>query len=274
VLQSLPLRCPQPPLPERLTLLALKLLLVPAFLLIVSLAGKRWGASIAGWLAGLPVVAGPILFFIAMEQGVPFAARAAVLSLSAVFASLAFSLAYAHAAQRLAWPVALLAGLCAWGGAALGLSLLFSLLPASAPISLAIAALSLLVAPRLFPQAPVQAGAHQVGPVEIGCRMAAGAALTVAVTWVAGGVGTAWSGLLAVFPVLGGVLAVFSHRMQGAGFASALLRGMATGMASFVGFCFVLAMALPSLGVAAAFSLAALASLAVQAGTRRWLGRA
>ncbi|WP_159086290.1 hypothetical protein [Burkholderia mayonis] len=32
-------------------MLALKLTLVPLFLLIVSMSG-RWGASIAGWLAG------------------------------------------------------------------------------------------------------------------------------------------------------------------------------------------------------------------------------
>ncbi len=41
-------------------MLALKLTLVPLFLLVVSMWGKWWGPSIAGWLAGLPVVAGPI----------------------------------------------------------------------------------------------------------------------------------------------------------------------------------------------------------------------
>ena len=50
-------------------MLALKLLLVPCFLLLVSLAGRRWGAHVVGWLAGLPVVAGPILYFLALEQG-------------------------------------------------------------------------------------------------------------------------------------------------------------------------------------------------------------
>ncbi|WP_156441131.1 hypothetical protein [Burkholderia sp. ABCPW 14] len=34
-------------------MLALKLTLVPLFLLVVSMSGRWWGPSIAGWLAGL-----------------------------------------------------------------------------------------------------------------------------------------------------------------------------------------------------------------------------
>ncbi|MBC7995367.1 MAG: hypothetical protein H7Z15_19215, partial [Rhizobacter sp.] len=172
-------------------MLALKLLLVPAFLLLVSLAGKRWGASVAGWLAGLPVVAGPILFFLALERGAVFAAGAAAMSLSAVLASVAFSVAYSHAAHRLPWPVALIVGLLAWSVGAFGLSML----PTSAPLALAISLLTLLIAPRLFPAARVQASARPIGTIELACRMGAGAALTLGVTWVAASVGPAWSGL-------------------------------------------------------------------------------
>jgi hypothetical protein len=49
-------------------MLALKLTLVPLFLLTVSMSGKWWGPSIAGWLAGLPVVAGPILYLLVLSQ--------------------------------------------------------------------------------------------------------------------------------------------------------------------------------------------------------------
>ena len=56
-------------------MLALKLTLVPLFLLVVSMSGKWWGPSIAGWLAGLPVVAGPILFILVLAHGSSFGAR-------------------------------------------------------------------------------------------------------------------------------------------------------------------------------------------------------
>lgn len=249
--------------------LTLKLLLVPAFLLLVSLAGRRWGAAVAGWLAGLPVVAGPILFFLAVERGDAFAAEAAALSLSAVLASVSFSLAYAHAGLRAPWGAAMGLGLVAWAVAAGVLAAL----PVSPGLALGVALATLVVAPRLFPNVPVEPAARRMGHGELVLRMLAGAVLTVGVTTAAATLGPAWSGLLAVFPVLGIVLAVFSHRSQGAGYAAALLRAMATGLYAFVAFCFVLAVALPVWGAAWAFVVATLASLAAQLATRRFIAR-
>jgi hypothetical protein len=247
--------------------LTLKLLLVPAFLLLVSLAGKRWGPSVAGWLAGLPVVAGPILFFLAVEQGESFASVAATAALSAVFASVAFSAAYAHAAQRLSWAPSLLLALSAWGTAAAALSWL----PAHATLSLVVSLLALVAAPRLFPATQVRLATYVVATPELCCRMLAGCVLTVAVTLAADGLGAGWSGLLAVFPVLGLVLAVFSHRNQGAAFVAALLRAMATGLYSFAAFCYALSLTLPHLGLAAAFVIAAGLAITVQVVTKRYL---
>jgi len=99
--------------------------------------------------------------------------------------------------------------------------------------------------------------------------MIAGALLTLAVTCAAGRLGQAWSGLLAVFPVLGSVLAVFTHRGQGAAHAARLLRAMATGLYAFATFCFTLSVSLPRLGIAQAFITATLLALLVQAVTRR-----
>ena len=245
-------------------LLALKLLLVPAFLLMVSLAGRRWGPQVAGWLAGLPVVAGPILFFLAVERGAGFAATAATLSLSAVLASVSFSLAFAHAGLRGRWWPAMLAGLGAWALAATVLARW----PLPLGWALALSLATLWMAPRLFPAVAPQPSGRAMGRGELLLRMATGAGLTVGVTAAAAALGPAWSGLLAVFPVLGIVLAVFSHRSQGGGFAAALLRAMATGLYAFVAFCFVLALALPAWGTGWAFAAATVASLVVQLATR------
>ena len=110
----------------------LKLLVIPGFLLLISLAGKRWGPSVAGWLSGLPVVVGPILFFLAIEQGEAFAAQSAMAALSAMFAMIAFCVTYAQVAQRTGWPLALTTSLLVWATAAVLLSFEKRLIPPTA----------------------------------------------------------------------------------------------------------------------------------------------
>lgn len=245
-------------------MLALKLAVVPAFLLLLSLAGRRWGPRVAGWLAGLPIVVGPILAFIAFEQGSPFAAQSATAALAAVLATASFIVVYAHGASRARWPLALLAALAAWAFAAWLLSLAhFEPVPA-----LGVAVAALAAAPRLMPRTTVQPATRATNGFELAARMAAGALLTLVVTLAAGALGPRWSGLLAVFPVLASVLAVFSHRAHGAAFAAALLRSMTTGMYSLVAFCLVVALALPALGAPATFALALAATAGVQIATK------
>ncbi len=53
----------------------------------------------AGWLSAFPIVAGPILFALNLEQGAGFAARAAEGTLLAVVAILVFCLVYAWASR-------------------------------------------------------------------------------------------------------------------------------------------------------------------------------
>lgn len=248
-------------------LLPLKLVLVPTFLLLLTIASKRWGPSVGGWLAGLPLVTGPILLFLSIEQGASFAAHAAAATLSAALAFVAFSWAYSHAAQRLPWMPSLLIAWLAWGVAALALSSQ----PVSPQLACVLAIFSLSVVPRFFPHRLASLPLRAVTPSELGCRMLAGAALTLAVTGLAATVGSAWSGLLAGFPVLGSVLAVFAHRGDGPTTATLLLRGMLTGLFSVVAFCFLLSLALPHLPLPLAFTAALLSACLVQLASRRFL---
>lgn len=99
-------------------LLVLKLVLVPAFLAALTVAARVWGPSVAGWLAGLPVVAGPIVLLLALERGSSFAAQASAASIAAIAASEAFNFAYAWTCRRCAWPLALVVGMVGWIGVA------------------------------------------------------------------------------------------------------------------------------------------------------------
>ncbi|MBS4086051.1 hypothetical protein [Pseudomonas rustica] len=249
-------------------MLILKLLLIPGFLLLISLAGKRWGPSVAGWLSGLPVVVGPILFFLAIEQGPQFAAHSAVAALSAMFAMIAFCITYAQVAQRANWPWALAISMTVWAV----LALVLSLIPPSLPFSVVAAAVALLASPYLFPDVqPVLNGTAPKSDKLI-WRMIAGAALTLVVTMLASTVGERWSGLLAVFPVLGSVMAVFSQQTRGPAFTAALLRATATGMYSFSAFCLVSALTLPSMGLSG-FAVGVAVSVAMLGVTRKLLAK-
>ncbi len=249
-------------------LLALKLTLVPALIAVVTWAGRRWGAGVAGWLGAFPVVSAPILWFVALEQGPGFAAEAAQGTLSAVLAMLVFCLVYAWAALRLAWAGAVLLGLAAWFAAVAALN---AWAPSLAAAGVAVL-LALALAPRAYPpppEAPPPAPGRAAG--DLAWRMAAGAALVLGVTQFSATLGPRLSGLFAMFPVIASVLAVFSHRQSGAGFVVRLLRGMVLGYYAFAAFCAVLALALPALPAGPAFVLALATALAVQGASRRFL---
>nr|WP_322003736.1 hypothetical protein [Paraburkholderia tropica] len=246
-------------------MLALKLTLVPLFLLFVSLSGKRWGPKVAGWLAGLPVVAGPILWLLTMEHGAAFGARAATLSLYAILASESFNFAYAWTCRARSWPLALGAGLVAWFAAACVLAQL----PVSWPWALGAALAATLFGQTFLPRSEVVAAGAPLTRTDLATRMAAGAALTLAVTTLSSRLGAAWSGLFAVFPLLGSVLAVSSHRAHGAAFVIALLRGMVLGRFGFAAFCLTLTLGLARQPTALAFAEAVLIAMLVQVTSAR-----
>src|SRR2546427_12099137 len=91
-------------------LFALKLTLVPVFIAGVTLGSRRWGPRIGGWLNAVPMVAGPALLFLAIEQGAAFASRAALNTLAGLIGVATFSLAYGWAALRRPWWLPLATG--------------------------------------------------------------------------------------------------------------------------------------------------------------------
>ena len=241
-------------------LLALQLLLVPALLAAISMAGKRWGPGVAGWLAGFPSLTGPILFFLAIERGPEFTVQAAVLSLSAVFPAIAFGVTYAWVCTRLRWQGSIVCAFSAWAAAVL----LFSQLPLTVWASLAISLLTLFAAPRLFPRTQALWGRRPLPAYELLLRMAAGAAMVLAVTAAAEGLGTTWTGLFSAFPVMSTVLAVFSQRANGPGFVVALLRAMIGGFYAYIAYCLAVSLLLETYGIAVTYMAAVAAAITVQ----------
>lgn len=241
-------------------MLALKLTIVPLLIAAITFAGHRWGPAVSGWLAGLPVVAGPVLFFIAIEQGPVFAATAVIGTLAGVSGAVAFAIVYAWVATRFAWPASFVCGLVAYFACVAVLNLIAPSITLAALVSVG----SLLVGPRLFPRTSSTAAIVVSSHAEVACRMLAGAALVVLVTHFAANLGPNLSGLFAVFPVITSVLAVFSHRYSGYECTVRLLRGLLFGLIAFAAFCLALALLLPGWGIGLSFVAAVSCALLVQ----------
>jgi len=244
--------------------LALKLFLVPFFLAIVSYVIRRWGPGVGGWLAGMPLVTGPILFILALEQDAAFTSQAAVASLSAVASAIVFAAAYAHLCLRNGWPIAVAGATAAWIVASAGLAEL----PGKVLPALGLAVASLVVAPRLFPVPPALGALRAERRYDLPLRMVVAVLMVLFTTGIADRVGSGWTGLIAMFPLLSGILAAFSHSGQGPGFAVTMLWGLAKGLYAITAYCVVVALFLPDWGVALTYLAAVAAALVAQWFTR------
>ena len=246
-----------------------KLLLAPACVVAVSLAARRWGPAVGGVLGGLPVVAGPILFVLTLVHGDDFGASAAAGTLLGLCALATFVVVYARLAPTLP-PFGTL--LCGWAGFLAAVALLDRIHPPALG-ALAMAGACFAIGLRLIPEPEgTQATAGSPPAWDLPARALASMALVVALTAVSGSLGPGLSGLLAPFPIITGVLAVFTHAHYGVGPTRVLLRNFLIGFYGFATFCFTLAIGLRSLGTGAGFLLATavavITQLAVFAGRR------
>jgi hypothetical protein len=241
-------------------LLAIKLILAPAFVVGASLGSRRFGSHVGGLIAGLPVVAGPILLVYALAHGRAFASGAAAGTLLGLVSLTAFLVVYSRVGVRLSWPVTLLAG---WLTFALATAVL-SLFSVSVGAALALAAAGVLAG---FVALPRPAGAESAGtpPLwDLPLRATCAAALVLTLAAVSGQLGPQLSGLLAPFPIAATVLATFTHAQRGVEDVRRMSRGMVAGFCAFALFCFTVSVALRTLDIAASFALATVIALLTQ----------
>ena len=258
-----------------MTTLVLKLVLTPSVMVGATLAGRRWGGTVSGWLVGFPLTSGPLVLYLAIDHGRRFAAHTAVGSLSGAIAESAFCLGYGLGARR-GWRVALATASACFAGTAavlqtlpLGAGLPVPLLPLLAAV-LAALALGLWLLPR---SAEPEAVSVRTPRWDLAARAAVATGLVLALAALAPRIGARLTGLLAVYPLYSAVLAAFAHRLQGSAAAIALLRGLLVGLFSFTAFYAVVPELLVHTGTAAAFVCGVTAALVVQAGTLRMLRR-
>jgi hypothetical protein len=237
--------------------LAVKVVVTPLLTGGASLAGRRFGHHVGGWLVGLPLTSGPVAFFLATDQGLTFASDAAVGMLAGTSSQVAFAVAYHHRAKR-GSARAFLAGCAAFAIATLALS--FLNWPPVATFALVAATLAAGYAATARRPGEAKAEPTPRPRWDIPVRMLAATAMVVLITGLAPLLGPYLAGLLSPFPVFGAVLAIFTQHTHGAFGAMQVLHGLLLGLPAPAVFFLVSALTLPAIGLVA-FALAAAAAI-------------
>ncbi len=209
-------------------------------------------------------MAGPILLVFALSHGRAFAAEAAAGTLLGIVSLLAFILVYSHLAGRASWALSLVLG---WG-AFFAMTGALSAVTVGPDVALGVVlggiALTLLVLPKAQAQGE-RLSTASLPAWDLPLRGLSALALVLALTALAGQLGAKLSGLLAPFPVIASVLAVFTHAQHGEEDLLRIMRGFVIGLVAYSLFCFALAVSLESLSIAESFLLATSCALMTQA---------
>ena len=246
--------------------LILKLVLTPVLIGGASLAGRKWGHAVSGWIVAFPLTSGPVVFFIALAHGGNFALNTSLGIMSGGFSLAIFALSYAWVAVKYKWPVAVFVSI--------GLFLLTTFILKSIFIPLwplffsilAVFALTLFLMPK-----------HKAGVTEevevprwdLPARMIITTLFVFLLTELAPLTGARLAGLLSTLPIMTATLTVFAHHQHGHASANEVIRGLVMGLFSFAFFYLALSLLLP-INIALAFISAIIASLVVQ-GIALWL---
>jgi len=231
----------------------LRLALVPAAIWLATLAARRWGHAVSGYLGGLPLIGGPITLFIAIDHGDAFAARSATFTLAAILGQGAHLLAFAHASRiGAAWPVALAAG---WTGFVAAALLSASLEPGPY-LALMLAITGLAAAWFGLPRPRLPAVPARIPAIEMRLRLVAAVVLAATILWAANAFGPVASGVLLSVPVTGSIMPPFTLALYGADSVARLTRGFVVGLTGFTAFFFVIATTAVAWCTAGAFAAA------------------
>lgn len=242
-------------------ILLLKLALVPASILLASLAARRFGHAVSGVLSGLPLIAAPVIGALLIDRAPAQVAAIAAATLARVPAAIAHIVAFAWLSRRQPWWACL-------AGAALAFVLVGGIVTAPAwPLSWQAGVAAPFVALAVMPRAAPLAGGVHVPRGEIAMRVAAAAALAALVLLGADNFPPRVSGLLLAFPITGSILPSFTLPVYGHPATVNLLRGFANGLIGFTAF---LATLVPLLGAWDSKAASFLAALAA-AGSAAWI---
>lgn len=251
-------------------MMLLKLAAAPAVVWLASQAGRRWGHRVAGVIGGFPLIAAPLVFYIALEVPGSFVGEIAWLTMAAAPGVAVHCFVYAWLARAgLRWPLCLAT---AWFACVAAAVLLTGVIPHGWTGFALVLGVGLALAAAL-PRARGRATLTAIPDLEIAVRMAAALALAAAIMFGAQTMGARASGVLLGFPITASVLPVFTLHLHGAEATIRLLSGFSTGLLGFGTYFFAFASLIEDQGVwlaAAAGAAACLATVSTVLRVQSW----
>jgi hypothetical protein len=242
-----------------ITLLVLKLTLTPLLIALATLAARRWGPIIGGWIVGLPLTSGPVSVFLALEQGREFADTAAHSALLGVIAVLVFCVSYPYFARKFNCLITVAITLVLYF---LAVSVLASV---SLPLIITTPLVAILIAVALRVVGPVKTDLPVMSPPswDLPVRMLAATTIVLLVTTLSTLLGPQLSGVLSAFPVFICVMSVFSHHFFGAAITQQMARGVIAGSFAFEAFFLVVSLTVLNGNLFVVYLLAVIAAACV-----------
>jgi len=240
---------------------ALKLALVAFSVLLSTLAARRFGHRVGGAVAGMPMIAAPVIAILLLDHDAGQVRAVALATLVCLPAAVVHIVSFAAGAGRWGAPVCVSLALLAYACA----SAVLTHLPL-APVPVSLLALA-------APAAGLWFAAHHAGPavpvtvprVELVLRIAVAVAMAAVIIAGADVLPPAISGLLLAVPITGTVLPCFTLPRYGAAATRSLVAGFLQGLHGFAAFFMTLYWTLGATGRLAAFLMALAAALATAA---------
>ena len=233
--------------------LIVKMAVTAGFVVAATVAAERAGPLVGGLVSTLPLGAGPVYVFLALDHGAPFIAQSAINSLAINNVNVIFALCYALLAQRSSLTVSLMLSLVVWFVLAYGVHVVhWSFLSAGLT--------NLVVLPTCIALArPLR---HvRIPPVrtywyDLALRALMVAGLVGVTVTLSFRIGPGGSGILAVFPIILISVILILHRRAGGKPTAAVMANAVLGLIGFACACVVLHFTALPLGAAVGLSLA------------------
>jgi hypothetical protein len=233
--------------------LIVKMAVTAAFVVAATMTAERAGPLVGGLVATLPLGAGPVYVFLALDHGALFIAQSAINSLAINTVNVIFALTYVLLAQRRPLAVSLSLALVLWAALAWSVhEIHWTLFGASLANVVVLAVCIALARPlRHVTIPPVRTYWY-----DLALRAAMVAALVGVTVSLSFRIGPGGSGILAVFPIILISVMLILHRRVGGKPTAAVMANAVTGLVGFAFACVVLHFAAIAFGSAIGLSLA------------------